>query len=44
MLLDVFNPVEMSLDFFQQVCTHLMCADLNNIIRTQRLLDDHVQF
>lgn len=24
--------------------THLMGADLNNIIRTQRLTDDHVQF
>ena len=24
--------------------THLMGADLNNIIRTQRLSDDHVQF
>ncbi|KAJ6645802.1 Mitogen-activated protein kinase p38b [Pseudolycoriella hygida] len=45
-LLDVFNPAGMSLDSFQQVylCTHLMGADLNNIIRTQRLSDDHVQF
>lgn len=24
--------------------THLMGADLNNIVRTQRLTDDHVQF
>jgi serine/threonine protein kinase len=24
--------------------THLMGADLNNIIRTQKLTDDHVQF
>lgn len=24
--------------------THLMGADLNNIIRTQRLTDEHVQF
>lgn len=24
--------------------THLMGADLNNIIRTQKLSDDHVQF
>lgn len=24
--------------------THLMGADLNNIVRTQRLSDDHVQF
>lgn len=45
-LLDVFNPAGMSLESFQQVylCTHLMGADLNNIIRTQRLSDDHVQF
>lgn len=45
-LLDVFHPGENTLDSFQQVylCTHLMGADLNNIIRTQRLSDDHVQF
>ena len=24
--------------------THLMGADLNNIIKTQKLSDDHVQF
>lgn len=24
--------------------THLMGADLNNIVRTQKLSDDHVQF
>ena len=24
--------------------THLMGADLNNIVKTQRLSDDHVQF
>lgn len=45
-LLDVFHPGGKLLDSFQQVymCTHLMGADLNNIIRTQRLSDDHVQF
>lgn len=45
-LLNVFHPGGKTLDSFQQVymCTHLMGADLNNIIRTQRLSDDHVQF
>ncbi|XP_043480711.1 mitogen-activated protein kinase p38b-like isoform X2 [Leptopilina heterotoma] len=44
-LLDVFHPAT-SLEEFQQVylVTHLMGADLNNIVRTQRLSDDHVQF
>ena len=26
------------------MATHLMGADLNNIIKTQKLSDDHVQF
>ncbi|XP_017014695.1 mitogen-activated protein kinase p38b [Drosophila takahashii] len=47
-LLDVFHPGQPadSLEQFQQVymVTHLMDADLNNIIRTQKLSDDHVQF
>uniref|UniRef100_A0A1A9X199 mitogen-activated protein kinase n=1 Tax=Glossina brevipalpis TaxID=37001 RepID=A0A1A9X199_9MUSC len=47
-LLDVFHPhpLNVTLENFQQVylVTHLMDADLNNIIRTQRLSDDHVQF
>lgn len=44
-LLDVFHHGK-QLDSFQQVymVTHLMGADLNNIIRTQKLSDDHVQF
>ncbi|XP_037897369.1 mitogen-activated protein kinase p38b isoform X2 [Glossina fuscipes] len=47
-LLDVFHsgqPVD-SLENFHQVylVTHLMDADLNNIIKTQKLSDDHVQF
>ncbi|XP_063221066.1 mitogen-activated protein kinase p38b-like isoform X2 [Bacillus rossius redtenbacheri] len=44
-LLDVFHPSK-SLDDFQHVylVTHLMGADLNNIVRTQKLSDDHVQF
>nr|WMS36544.1 p38 [Liposcelis bostrychophila] len=44
-LLNVFHP-STCLDNFNQVylVTHLMGADLNNIIRTQRLSDDHVQF
>lgn len=45
-LLDVFHPNENNLESFSEVymVTHLMGADLNNIIRTQRLTDDHVQF
>ncbi|CAG5096023.1 Similar to p38b: Mitogen-activated protein kinase p38b (Drosophila melanogaster) [Cotesia congregata] len=44
-LLDVFHP-STSLEDFQQLylVTHLMGADLNNIVRTQKLSDDHVQF
>ncbi|CAF4796386.1 unnamed protein product [Pieris macdunnoughi] len=44
-LLDVFTP-EKNLEDFNQVylVTHLMGADLNNIVRTQKLSDDHVQF
>ncbi|KAI8438827.1 hypothetical protein MSG28_011183 [Choristoneura fumiferana] len=40
------NVIEKSLEEFQQVylVTHLMGADLNNIVRTQKLSDDHVQF
>lgn len=30
--------------FFSYLVTHLMGADLNNIVRTQKLSDDHVQF
>lgn len=44
-LLDVFHP-STSLEDFNQLylVTHLMGADLNNIVRTQKLSDDHVQF
>lgn len=44
-LLDTFYQGD-TLEGFQQIylVTHLMGADLNNIIRTQRLTDDHVQF
>jgi p38 MAP kinase len=44
-LLDCFTPVT-ALDEFTDVymVTHLMGADLNNIIRTQNLSDEHVQF
>ena len=44
-LLDVFTPAT-SLENFQDLylVTHLMGADLNNIIRQQALSDDHVQF
>ena len=44
-LLDVFSP-STSIEDFQDVylVNHLMGADLNRIIKTQRLSDDHVQF
>ena len=44
-LLDVFTPSR-SLSEFSDVylVTHLMGADLNNIVKTQKLSDDHVQF
>ena len=41
-LLDVFNaPNDINQIYF---VTDLMGADLNSIIRTQKLSDDHVQF
>nr|XP_018902011.1 PREDICTED: mitogen-activated protein kinase 14B-like isoform X2 [Bemisia tabaci] len=44
-LLDIFHPSTSPNDFNQvYLVTHLMGADLNNIIRTQKLSDDHVQF
>uniref|UniRef100_A0A8C5ABY6 mitogen-activated protein kinase n=1 Tax=Gadus morhua TaxID=8049 RepID=A0A8C5ABY6_GADMO len=44
-LLDVFSPAT-SLEEFTDVylVTHLMGADLNNIVKCQKLTDDHVQF
>uniref|UniRef100_A0AAQ5XZC6 mitogen-activated protein kinase n=1 Tax=Amphiprion ocellaris TaxID=80972 RepID=A0AAQ5XZC6_AMPOC len=44
-LLDVFTPAT-SLQEFNDVylVTHLMGADLNNIVKCQKLTDDHVQF
>ncbi|KAK8745401.1 hypothetical protein OTU49_000172 [Cherax quadricarinatus] len=44
-LLDVFTP-STSYEDFQDVylVTPLMGADLNNIVKTQKLTDDHVQF
>uniref|UniRef100_A0A673CVA9 mitogen-activated protein kinase n=1 Tax=Sphaeramia orbicularis TaxID=375764 RepID=A0A673CVA9_9TELE len=44
-LLDVFTPAT-SLKEFTDVylVTHLMGADLNNIVKCQKLTDDHVQF
>lgn len=44
-LLDVFSP-STTIEEFQDVylVTHLMGSDLNNIIKTQRLSDEHVQF
>ena len=44
-LLDIFSPSQTLKDFGDvYLVTHLMGADLNNIVRTQRLSDDHVQF
>jgi len=44
-MLDVFTPNN-SLENFDELyfVTHLMGGDLNNIIKTQALTDDHVQF
>uniref|UniRef100_A0A671MZQ8 mitogen-activated protein kinase n=1 Tax=Sinocyclocheilus anshuiensis TaxID=1608454 RepID=A0A671MZQ8_9TELE len=44
-LLDAFSPAT-SLAGFNDVylVTHLMGADLNNIVKCQKLTDDHVQF
>ncbi|KAL7884979.1 hypothetical protein AOLI_G00077490 [Acnodon oligacanthus] len=44
-LLDAFTPAT-SLEKFNDVylVTHLMGADLNNIVKCQKLTDDHVQF
>ncbi|XP_026790972.2 mitogen-activated protein kinase 14B isoform X2 [Pangasianodon hypophthalmus] len=44
-LLDVFTPAT-TLEEFTDVylVTHLMGADLNNIVKCQKLTDDHVQF
>merc|ERR1711899_196101 len=44
-LQDVFTP-STSLETFNDVylVTHLMGADLNNIVKTQKLSDEHVQF
>ncbi|XP_042224493.1 mitogen-activated protein kinase 14-like isoform X2 [Homarus americanus] len=44
-LLDVFTPSN-NYENFQDVylVTSLMGADLNNIVKTQKLTDDHVQF
>ncbi|XP_071551490.1 mitogen-activated protein kinase 14-like isoform X1 [Panulirus ornatus] len=44
-LLDVFTP-STTYEDFQDVylVTSLMGADLNNIVKTQKLTDDHVQF
>lgn len=44
-LLDVFTPSTSLADFHDlYLVTHLMGADLNNIVKTQKLSDDHVQF
>lgn len=43
-LLDVFHHGESLSDFHSvYMVTHLMGADLNNIIKTQRLSDEHCE-
>ena len=44
-MLNVFSSNQ-TFDTFSELyfVTHLMGSDLNNIIRTQRLTDDHVRF
>ena len=44
-MLNVFSSNQ-TFDQFNELyfVTHLMGSDLNNIIRTQRLTDDHVRF
>uniref|UniRef100_A0A3B4AKX2 mitogen-activated protein kinase n=1 Tax=Periophthalmus magnuspinnatus TaxID=409849 RepID=A0A3B4AKX2_9GOBI len=43
-LLDVFSPATSLKEFKDYLVTHLMGADLNNIVKCQKLTDDHVQF
>ena len=44
-LINVFTPATSLSDFNDvYLATPLMGADLNNIVKTQRLSDDHVQF
>uniref|UniRef100_A0A8C1ZHI0 mitogen-activated protein kinase n=1 Tax=Cyprinus carpio TaxID=7962 RepID=A0A8C1ZHI0_CYPCA len=44
-LLDVFTPATCLAGFDDvYLVTHLMGADLNNIVKCQKLTDDHVQF
>ncbi|KAL1266058.1 hypothetical protein QQF64_004085, partial [Cirrhinus molitorella] len=44
-LLDVFTPATCLAGFNDvYLVTHLMGADLNNIVKCQKLTDDHVQF
>uniref|UniRef100_A0A3B5L3E1 mitogen-activated protein kinase n=1 Tax=Xiphophorus couchianus TaxID=32473 RepID=A0A3B5L3E1_9TELE len=43
-LLDVFTPAGTLEDFNDYLVTNLMGADLNNIVKFQRLSDEHVQF
>uniref|UniRef100_H2YIX3 mitogen-activated protein kinase n=1 Tax=Ciona savignyi TaxID=51511 RepID=H2YIX3_CIOSA len=44
-LLDVFTPASSIENFTDMyLVTHLMGADLNQIIKSQKLTDDHVQF
>lgn len=39
-----YHVLVISYAFNRYLVTHLMGADLNNIVRTQKLSDDHVQF
>jgi len=44
----VYVLISIVIEWYMLMCsymvTHLMGADLNNIVKTQRLSDDHVQF
>lgn len=39
-----YHVLVITCTFNRYLVTHLMGADLNNIVRTQKLSDDHVQF
>jgi p38 MAP kinase len=43
-LFDIFTPNKDVDEFEVYLVTHLMGADLSNIVKTQKLTDDHVQF
>lgn len=44
LLLYIYDSIICIYNIHRYLVTHLMGADLNNIVRTQKLSDDHVQF